>query len=249
MTAHAFVTRFLIIPAGCLMLLGCFGSKPEQEEPTTPPPVVEAAPVQEPAFTTYTVRSGDTLSKISKLHHISVADLCSANGITPKAALKAGQSLKIPGKVEQSRPAAGKPVESAKAEPASKAVEPVASKPASADHSNDPVLRDLNAFAQKCVLEMNRQVVPSKTKKEVVKNPDGTFTCRYIEVDPNSIRASYKKPDTSKAITYVGYLVYDETIYVCKAPTKEAAMAGPFTVSEKSSMTELVKYMKNTWSY
>lgn len=265
MTAHTFAFRLLAVPACCLMLSGCFGADPESEEPVTPPPAVEA-PAPQPAFITYTVRSGDTLSKISRQHHVSVADICAANGITPKTPIKVGRQLKVPGKVEQS-PAVGKPVsqtaapkqEAAKAEP--RKVEPAAepapkvadaaptAAPKSSAPAGDAVHQKLDAFAQKCVANMNRQVLPSKSKKEVVKNSDGTFTCRYIEVDPASVTTSYKKPESSTAITYVGYLRYNEVEYVCKAPTKQAAMDGPFKAAKQSGMTELVKYVKTDWSY
>jgi len=45
---------------------------------------------------TYTVKSGDTLSGIAKRNHTSVSALLKANGMTSKSVLKVGQKLKIP---------------------------------------------------------------------------------------------------------------------------------------------------------
>jgi hypothetical protein len=44
----------------------------------------------------YRVRPGDTLSHIAKKHHVSVQDICTANGLSSPALLKPGAILKIP---------------------------------------------------------------------------------------------------------------------------------------------------------
>lgn len=56
---------------------------------------------------TYTVKSGDTLTKIAKAHHVKVKALQAANGLTTTK-IKVGQKLKIPAKAE----AAPAPVDS-----------------------------------------------------------------------------------------------------------------------------------------
>ena len=116
--------------------------------------------------------------------------------------------------------------------------------------SDEEIHQKLNEFGHKTIADMNRYALPSKNKKEVTKSPDGSYVCRYVEVDPTSLRTSFKKPESSSAVTYIGYMTYDEGVYVCKAPTKEAAEAGPFTPQQRTSMTELIKYSPKTgWSY
>ena len=44
----------------------------------------------------YTVKKGDTLTKIAKTFKVSVHDVVSANSITDKNKIKAGQVIKIP---------------------------------------------------------------------------------------------------------------------------------------------------------
>jgi LysM repeat protein len=56
-------------------------------------PVTDVTPA-----TTYTVVSGDTLSKIAKKTHMTTAELQAANGLKANAMLKPGQKLMIPGK-------------------------------------------------------------------------------------------------------------------------------------------------------
>ena len=51
-----------------------------------------------PASTTYTVVAGDTLSKISKMHNVSISSIVAANGISNPNMLRVGQQLIIPGR-------------------------------------------------------------------------------------------------------------------------------------------------------
>jgi len=50
---------------------------------------------------TYTVKSGDTLTKIAKAHHVKVKQLQAANGLTTTK-IKVGEKLKIPARAEAS---------------------------------------------------------------------------------------------------------------------------------------------------
>ncbi len=70
-----------------------------------------------------------------------------------------------------------------------------------------------------------------------------------IEVDPRSLDTYYKKPDSSKLVTYIGYVNYTEIEYKCTAQTRQAALDGQFSVARREAMTELVKYTKGRWSY
>jgi LysM repeat protein len=58
-----------------------------------------AAPVMEPANATYTVKSGDTLTKIAKANGVKVKALQTLNGLTTTQ-IKVGQKLKLPAKAE-----------------------------------------------------------------------------------------------------------------------------------------------------
>lgn len=57
-----------------------------------------AAPSDMTPASTYTVASGDTLSKIAKKNGLTVKELASANHLKPEAPLKPGHKLLIPGK-------------------------------------------------------------------------------------------------------------------------------------------------------
>ena len=50
---------------------------------------------QEPEKVYYTIKKGDSLSKIAKQHHTTVNKLCQLNGITTKTILKVGRKLRV----------------------------------------------------------------------------------------------------------------------------------------------------------
>ena len=61
----------------------------QNNQNTTTTQTTQAAP------TTYTVRSGDTLSKIARRHGTTVQRLCQLNGINENSVLRVGQKLKV----------------------------------------------------------------------------------------------------------------------------------------------------------
>ena len=92
----------------------------------TAPAVAGAAPVESASASgdqTYTVKSGDSLTKIAKQHGTSIKALRAANGLKTDS-IKVGQKLKLPAK---SAAAAAVPVA-----PAEPAAAPVSTPPASA---------------------------------------------------------------------------------------------------------------------
>lgn len=58
--------------------------------------VQEIAPVQAPEGEEYTIKSGDTLSKIGILYGFTADELAAYNGITNKNKIQAGKTIKIP---------------------------------------------------------------------------------------------------------------------------------------------------------
>ncbi len=253
MTLKPFLLRTLAVSSCCLLLIGCASKTPEAEETQ---PMQQSAGESTPV--TRALQQGAVKVEPRKTAAKSGAKAetkaeTKAEAKAEKADPKAG--TKTEAKVEKVAPKAATTAEAAEAKSVATTAAPAVAEPApirpaaSSASANDAVHQKLDVFAFKCVESMNRQVVPSKNKKEVKKESDGSYVCRYIEVDPSSLKTSYKKPESSTAITYIGYMSYDEAEYVCRAATKEAAMAGPFKVAQKSTMTELVKYVKNGWSY
>lgn len=57
--------------------------------------VTATAQPQQPEKVYYTIRKGDSLSKIAKQHHTTVNKLCQLNGMTTKTILKVGKKIRV----------------------------------------------------------------------------------------------------------------------------------------------------------
>ena len=69
----------------------------DMEENTATDPAVVAPSIQVPeGSTTYTVRGGDNLSKISNFHGVSLSELLNENGMNMNSIIRPGQVLVIP---------------------------------------------------------------------------------------------------------------------------------------------------------
>jgi hypothetical protein len=113
----------------------------------------------------------------------------------------------------------------------------------------DHVQKALDDFARQIITSINRTVLPSASKKEVIQNSDGTFTARYIEVDPSTVATSYKEPEDNRSVAYIGYMDYVEVEYICTARNRKDALSGPFMVNRRVPLTELIKYVRGKWTY
>ena len=107
----AVVGLHVAVIGGALLIGGCKSLPPSMQKkapapppppvvdatplvPIPPPPPVPPAPVAE---RTYTVKKGDSLSKIAKEEGVSLAALLSANNLTVKSVIHPGQKLTISG--------------------------------------------------------------------------------------------------------------------------------------------------------
>ncbi|MDR2488780.1 MAG: hypothetical protein LBD42_04735 [Desulfovibrio sp.] len=121
--------------------------------------------------------------------------------------------------------------------------------PAKAAKSPEELQKQLEAFAADTIGKLNRHALPSLNKKEIKQNADGSFTARYVAIDPATIKTSYKKTDKPGPVPYIGYMSYNEAEYHCTAATKADAEKGPFTVKKAKMLTELIKYANGKWTY
>ena len=82
------------------------------EHPSAAPaPAVRRATAKQPvrsasASAAYVVAKGDTLTSIAARHHVTAAEVKSANGIVDERKLQVGQKLTIPARSTPARPAA-----------------------------------------------------------------------------------------------------------------------------------------------
>jgi hypothetical protein len=119
-------------------------------------------------------------------------------------------------------------------------------KVASASHTD--IQAKLDAFAKKTVASINRCVMPSKAKKEIKPGSGGGYMARYVEIDPRSVRTSFKV-SSSSVVSHIGYLNYDEVEYICTGANAKAAASAPCSPIRRQRMTELVKFVNGQWTY
>lgn len=95
-TSHARRSTNAYVPENRLAQAVAFAKNPVRASRTE---LAEAAPTRARTPSgTYTVRAGDTLTRVAKNHNVSVHALLAANGITNANAVHVGQTLVIPGK-------------------------------------------------------------------------------------------------------------------------------------------------------
>ena len=86
--------------SGLAKLLGSLGASGETADTGAAKPAVPATTETKPAAATttekYTVRSGDSLTRIASRHGCTVQELAKMNGLSPTAMLNIGQVLVVP---------------------------------------------------------------------------------------------------------------------------------------------------------
>ncbi|MDR1946675.1 MAG: hypothetical protein LBQ51_05865 [Desulfovibrio sp.] len=173
-----------------------------------------------------------------------------ADAVPPKADDKAAPKAESKAAPKAEKKAASKTAPKPAAAPAKRSAAGSKVATAPAGQNLDEIMhRKLEEFAREAIETMNTHALPSQNKKEIKKNADGSYTARYVAIDPSSIRVSFKKAESTGAVSHIGYMHYTEREYFCTASTEAAAKNGPFEPKINKSQTELVKYMRGKWSY
>lgn len=241
--------------------------------------------VEQPKPLEYKVQKGDTVAAIAKKFSIGAKALMSANGMTDARKLKAGQTLKIPGKTAPAAPAPAKiasappkasatPAKAQAAKPAepiapaapAKGVTTAAPSAAPAGSAAAPrhesfgktgvimnntdvpqqIRDEFFVYAKKWIADLERLGVGTLTNKKIKKVGDH-WEASYRVIVPESLGAEVKRVQYSHT-PYVGHITYVQHVYTCSAPTKQAALAGPYT-SKDESIREIFSYSgkKKAW--
>jgi murein DD-endopeptidase MepM/ murein hydrolase activator NlpD len=94
-------------------------------------------------------------------------------------------------------------------------------------------------YALKWVDELDRLGVGTVTSKKI-KMVDGQWEASYRVIIRESIGAEVKRVQYDHT-PYVGHITYLQRVYTCAAPTKEAALRGPFTEKDEA-IREIFSY-------
>jgi len=269
--------------------------------------------VEEPKPLEYKVQKGDSVAAIAKKFSINSKELMQANKLTDARKLKAGQTLKIPGKTAapaaapavaaKAVPAAGKksaktveaapapapivadaaarkagkkgmildpgvdestPVRGKKGKKGKYAPAPVVAPPplevtekmrasfgkTGVISNNTDVPQNIRdeflTYARKWVDELDRLGVGTITNKKI-KQVGDHWEASYRVIIRESLGAEVKRVQYEHT-PYVGHITYLQRVYTCDAPTKQAALAGPYT-SKDENIREIFSYSakKKAW--
>lgn len=104
LTANNLQLRSIIYPGQKILLAAAAATPAAPSAPATPAPTAPSVTVVAPA--TYTVKAGDTLSRIASSRGVSLSSVLTANGMTLKTIIYPGQTIKIGGAAAPTAPSA-----------------------------------------------------------------------------------------------------------------------------------------------
>ncbi len=174
------------------------------------------------------------------------------------AARKAGKKEALdPGVVEE-KPVKGKKGRKGKEEPPALPAPTIAvddkmragfGKTGIVSNSTDvpqPIREEFMRYASKWVDELDRLGVGTVTNKKI-KLVSGQWEASYRVIIRESLGSEVKRVEYDHT-PYVGHITYVQRVYTCTAPTKEAALRGPFTEKDES-IREIFSYSAKTKSW
>ncbi|MBG3876092.1 hypothetical protein FVW20_03380 [Desulfovibrio oxamicus] len=166
-------------------------------------------------------------------------------GAADTAAPQAQQEKKAPAKSPAKSP--DKTAKAAPQKPAAKTTQVAKVAPAKkpVGETIEEVHNKLDTLARAKLRHMNESLRPCQTRKDVVHNGN-EFVARYLAVDPDSLSTDVHDAQGPGA-KYVGLIVYHEQEYESRAATKDAALAGDFSVVKARRVTEIIRYDKGKW--
>ncbi|MDR0816311.1 MAG: translation initiation factor 2 [Desulfovibrio sp.] len=104
----------------------------------------------------------------------------------------------------------------------------------------------LEVAAHKLTAQAARTVMPHKSSKEV-KMEGKEYVAAYIEVDIANVTMEMRHG--TNVGHYVGAIQYQENIYECRGPNKNAALSAPCKQVGKRNITELINFDGNVWQF
>ncbi|MHC1712620.1 MAG: LysM peptidoglycan-binding domain-containing protein [Solidesulfovibrio sp.] len=102
-----------------------------------------------------------------------------------------------------------------------------------------PIRDEFMRYATKWIDELDRLGVGTITSKKI-KMVGGQWEASYRIIIRESIGAEVKRVQYDHT-PYVGHITYLQRVYTCSAPTKEAALRGPYTEKDEA-IREIFSY-------
>jgi len=105
---------------------------------------------------------------------------------------------------------------------------------------------NFSSFAKVTIRSLNRNHRLSKSRMQIVKQPDGTYRARYHSIDSTSMVCKVRR-SKSKSIPYVGVLRYKEKIFEAVAKSPEACRRSEFIPVAIIPNRHIFSFKKGAW--
>jgi hypothetical protein len=105
---------------------------------------------------------------------------------------------------------------------------------------------EFEVFAKTKVKQLNRNHKFSRTRMEVTKKSDGTYSARYHQIDDSTMSVKVRR-SKSGTIPYVGVITYKEQVFESSARTQEELGQGSFAVVKVIPNRHIFSYQKGVW--
>lgn len=144
-------------------------------------------------------------------------------------------------------PASGSPVNVAIAAPGN-AKTPVTSKnlPVYLDEDLASKHADFSKFAKTKVTALNRNHRLSRSRMQIVKQPDGSYLARFHTIDDESLVCKVRR-SKSKTIPFVGVLSFKERVFEAVAASPEDCRKAEFIPVAVIPNRHIFSYKKGRW--
>lgn len=106
---------------------------------------------------------------------------------------------------------------------------------------------DFERFAKSKVKQLNLNHRFSRSRMEILKQPDGSYRARYHQIDDSTLSVKVRRSQ-SDSIPYVGVLSYREHVFESSASTPEQLNKSLFAVVEVIPNRHIFCYKKGAWN-
>lgn len=105
---------------------------------------------------------------------------------------------------------------------------------------------DFSNFAKSKVTALNRNHRLSKSRMQIIQQPDGTYRARFHSIDDSSLICKVRR-SKSKSIPFVGVLSYKEKVFEAVAESPEACRSAEFIPVAIIPNRHIFSYRKGSW--
>ena len=105
---------------------------------------------------------------------------------------------------------------------------------------------EFSTFAQKKIMELNRNHRLSRSRMQITKQADGSWRAIYHQIDDKTLTAKVRRSQ-SKTIPYVAVLSYQEQVFEAHSNAPDQFSDEQFAMVQIIPNRHIFSYKKGTW--